>query len=138
MIERFHAAVSVAVLRRGRLLLLRRGPGERTYVGFWEMPGGAVESGESLAAAARREIREEACLRVVVGAPFHVAERASRRRRFLHVFLPGRGAGRPRAADGMDGVRWVLPAELRRLRMTLSERAAARAAFARNGPWKSP
>ena len=138
MIERFHAAVSVAVLRRGRLLLLRRGPGERSYVGFWEMPGGAVEVGESLAAAARREVREEACLRVAVGAPFHVAEWTSRRGRFLHVFLPGRGAGRPSAADGMDGVRWVLPAELRRLTMTRNERAGARAAFARNGQWRSP
>ncbi len=46
--------VSVAVLNDGKILLTRREDFE-----VWCIPGGALEDGESLAEAARREIREE-------------------------------------------------------------------------------
>ncbi len=129
MTERFHAAVSVAILRRGRLLLLRRGPAERSHVGTWEMPGGAVEAGESLAAAARREAREESSLRVALGPAFHAREWTSRRGRFINVYFAARAAGRAVPADGMDGALWARPGDLAGLRMIGPERAAARAAF---------
>lgn len=49
--------VSVAVFREGKVLVARRGrgPGE----GLWSLPGGRVEFGESLEAAALRELMEE-------------------------------------------------------------------------------
>ncbi|MCC6472972.1 MAG: Nudix family hydrolase [Burkholderiales bacterium] len=53
--------VAVAVLIRaqdGRVLLARR-PRGKVYAGYWEFPGGKVESGESAVAALAREIREE-------------------------------------------------------------------------------
>ncbi|MCC7140720.1 MAG: NUDIX domain-containing protein [Candidatus Eisenbacteria bacterium] len=42
----------------GRLLLQRRRKDDR-YLGFWELPGGRVRAGETLLAAARRELLEE-------------------------------------------------------------------------------
>jgi 8-oxo-dGTP diphosphatase len=52
--------VAVAVLLRtdGRALLARR-PASKVYAGYWEFPGGKVESGEPVARALEREIREE-------------------------------------------------------------------------------
>ena len=51
--------VVVAVIEKdGKLLLQQRPPGG-LLAGLWEFPGGKVESGESLKAALRREIREE-------------------------------------------------------------------------------
>lgn len=47
---------------RGRVLLQQRSDG-----GQWGLPGGSVEIGESVTAAAAREIREETGLRVAVG-----------------------------------------------------------------------
>lgn len=48
-----------AVIARGPLILfLRRPPGGR-WGGFWELPGGKVERGESLEDAVRREVKEE-------------------------------------------------------------------------------
>ncbi len=51
--------VSVAVINDGKILLTRREDFE-----VWCIPGGALEDGESLAEAARREIREETGLDV--------------------------------------------------------------------------
>lgn len=50
--------VGVAVFRAGKLLVVRRVPGD--YLGgMYELPGGGVESGESLTEGAARELLEE-------------------------------------------------------------------------------
>ena len=46
-----------------KVLLVRRGPGQ-SGAGFWEFPGGKVESGESEEAALLRELKEELALEV--------------------------------------------------------------------------
>ncbi|MET0839257.1 MAG: (deoxy)nucleoside triphosphate pyrophosphohydrolase [Marmoricola sp.] len=50
--------VGVAILEQGRLLAARRSH-PPSLAGFWELPGGKVEPGEELEAAAVREIAEE-------------------------------------------------------------------------------
>lgn len=52
-----------ALVYRGRELLLMR----RSDNGFWSLPGGFVEIGESVVAAARREVAEETGYEVEVG-----------------------------------------------------------------------
>jgi ADP-ribose pyrophosphatase YjhB (NUDIX family) len=49
--------VGVVVWRDGRVLLVRRGKPPR--LGQWSLPGGAQRLGETVEAAARREIAEE-------------------------------------------------------------------------------
>jgi len=62
------AAVEVvaAVIERpdGRFLLAQR-PAGKVYAGYWEFPGGKVETGESLLAALARELHEE--LGIMIG-----------------------------------------------------------------------
>jgi 8-oxo-dGTP diphosphatase len=50
-------AAGVICLRGGEVLLIRRGTPPR--LGEWSLPGGRVEWGESAAACALRELREE-------------------------------------------------------------------------------
>ncbi len=51
--------VVAAVLRREQRYLLGLRPSEKRHGGLWEFPGGKLAPGESLVAAARRELAEE-------------------------------------------------------------------------------
>lgn len=58
-------AVGVLIDTRGRFLLTSRPPG-KVYEGYWEFPGGKLETGETVAEALRRELQEE--IGVTIGA----------------------------------------------------------------------
>jgi 8-oxo-dGTP diphosphatase len=77
----------------GRLFLARRGPQAKNERGLWEFPGGAVERGERLSDALRREIREEYGVEIEVGELLDVVD---------HI-LPE------------EGQHWVSPAYLCRI-----------------------
>ena len=66
---------------QGRVFLTRRGPKARNERGLWEFPGGSVEFGETLAAALKREMREEFGIEIAVGDLLDVVD---------HI-LPGEG-----------------------------------------------
>ncbi len=58
----------------GRVFLAQRGPDAKNERGLWEFPGGSVEFGETLAAALRREMREEYGIEIEVGELLDVAD----------------------------------------------------------------
>jgi 8-oxo-dGTP diphosphatase len=57
-------AVSAVIFRDGRLLLVRRA--RSPAKGFYSLPGGRVEFGESLHTALRREVNEETGLQIEI------------------------------------------------------------------------
>lgn len=59
-------AVSAAIFREGKVLLVRRA--RSPAKGFYSLPGGRVEFGESLATALHREVREETGLTIEIVA----------------------------------------------------------------------
>lgn len=116
-------AVAVLLRRGGRWLLVRR-EGEGLLGGLWELPGGAMEEGESPMAAARRLV--PARTGVVLGA---VEEAREIRHGFshftlvLHVLAASAVAGRGRASRG-GPVRWVADADLAALPVATAHRRA--------------
>jgi 8-oxo-dGTP diphosphatase len=80
--------VGVVVWHGERVLLIRRGKSPR--VGQWSLPGGALELGETVAAAARREVLEETGLAVEVGevlAVVDLIEREGERVRYHYTLV---------------------------------------------------
>lgn len=57
--------VAAVIVRDGKVFAAQRGYGD--YKGWWEFPGGKIESGESHADALCRELEEELRIRVEVG-----------------------------------------------------------------------
>lgn len=113
----------------GRVLLV-----EPTYKDYWEVPGGAVEAGESPRAAAVREVGEELGLNRRVGAVLvvdWVPPRPERTEGLIVVFDGGTLAdadstGIQVPADELRGWAWSTPAEAaERLSPLLARRVAA-------------
>lgn len=98
-------AVSVAALRDGKVLLVKRG--RSPSKGLYAFPGGRVEQGETLEEAARRELLEETGViahdlkpLLVVNIPPSPREGAPGYE--LHVFAAGSVEGEPVAADDAE------------------------------------
>jgi 8-oxo-dGTP diphosphatase len=67
--------VAAAVIERadGQVLLAQRPPG-KAYAGYWEFPGGKLESNETVQAALARELHEELGITVREASPWLVQE----------------------------------------------------------------
>ena len=64
-------AVGVLIRPDGQFLLTSRPPG-KVYQGYWEFPGGKLESGESVEQALRRELQEEIGITIAAVHPWKV------------------------------------------------------------------
>lgn len=89
-----------------RILLCRRAIEPRH--GFWTLPAGFMENGETTAEAAARETLEEACARVVIGAPFAMVNVAHINQ--VHLFYRGH-LSVPEFAAGEESLETELVAE---------------------------
>ena len=70
--DRAVVQVAVGVLVRGDgAFLLTSRPAGKPYAGYWEFPGGKLESGEDVRAALDRELREELGVQVRSAHAWH-------------------------------------------------------------------
>ena len=64
-------AVGVLIKPNGDFLLTSRPPG-KVYEGYWEFPGGKLETGETVEQALRRELMEEIGITIGAAMPWKV------------------------------------------------------------------
>ncbi|UGV27787.1 NUDIX domain-containing protein [Rhodopseudomonas boonkerdii] len=113
-------ATSAAIFRDGKVLLVRRArsPGK----GFYSLPGGRVEFGESLAEALAREVMEETGLVIdIVGLSGfrEVLPKDGVGGHYLIMSFAARWVeGSPELNDELDDFQWVAPADLGQYKTT--------------------
>jgi 8-oxo-dGTP diphosphatase len=115
--------VGALIFQGGRILLAQRG--KAPLMGQWSLPGGLVETGESLENAVRREVLEETGLEVKPLGVVEIFERIMRNAdgaaEYHYVLLDyicRVTGGTLCAGDDACGVQWVARRALRDLHIT--------------------
>ncbi|XSG77548.1 NUDIX hydrolase [Herpetosiphon llansteffanensis] len=103
--------VSVMVWHEQRVLLVKRS--KEPLAGQWSVPGGAIELGETVEAAARREIREECDVEIstpsFITAVDVIHRDQSERIQYHYVLLEMQAewlSGEPQAGDDALAIGW--------------------------------
>ena len=113
-------AVSAAIFRDGNILLVRRA--RSPAKGFYSLPGGRVEFGESLQSALHREVDEETALKIeILGLAGwrEVLPATGGGGHYLIMSFAARWiANQPRLNDEHDDFRWLAPDALGDLKVT--------------------
>jgi 8-oxo-dGTP diphosphatase len=113
-------AVSAAIFRDGKILLVRRA--RSPAKGFYSLPGGRVEFGETLHAALHREVAEETRLKIEIvdlAGWREVVPGTSGGGHYLIMSFAARWSfGEPDLNDELDDFRWLAPDALGDLTIT--------------------
>jgi 8-oxo-dGTP diphosphatase len=133
--ERPFLAVSAAIIREGKFLVVRRARPPAS--GLYSLPGGVVELGEKLTEAVIREVAEETRMEIEPVALAGFRETVVRdgdnrvERHFVILCFAARWrAGEPDLNEELSEARWIEPAELAGLPTTLGLAEIVAAAFA--------
>jgi 8-oxo-dGTP diphosphatase len=118
--SRLQLAVSAAIFREGKVLLVRRArsPGK----GVYSLPGGRVEFGETLHVALHREVAEETALRIEIAglaAWREVLPTTEGSGHYVILSFAARwNAGEISLNEELDDYQWLAPDALGDLKMT--------------------
>jgi 8-oxo-dGTP diphosphatase len=126
--------VGAILLNRDRVLMAQRG--KEPLKGWWSLPGGALETGERLADAIKREVLEETGLEIRLMGVFEIFERIMRDENdaveyhyVLIDYLCRATGGVLRAGDDVCRVEWVRRRDLPQLQITEGTLAVIEKAF---------
>ena len=133
--------VGALIFHRGRILMAQRG--KEPLKGYWSLPGGALEIGESLDCAVRREVREETGLEIEPRGVFEIFERnirdaagAPEYHYVLIDYVCSVAGGTLRPGDDVCRVAWMRPSELHELRITEGTLGVIEKAFRKRRKYK--
>jgi 8-oxo-dGTP diphosphatase len=115
--------VGALIIRRSSILLVQRA--RSPLRGYWSLPGGLIETGETIEDALQREVLEETGLIIHPKKMFEIFERIildtqgrAEYHYILHDYLCKVVGGELKAGDDAGRVAWVQRAKLNTLQLT--------------------
>ena len=131
-----YLGVGALIFEDKNVLLVERA--KEPLKGYWSLPGGILETGETLAAGIRREVMEETGLDVEPLDMFEIFERimpdAEGRAEYHYVlidYICRPTGGRAAPASDVSRLAWVSQQNLREYRLTEGTLAVIERAFAK-------
>lgn len=108
----------------GKFLITLRGKKAKNEVGTWEIPGGAVEFGETITSALMREIKEELDIDIEVGEMLQLCDHIieSEHQHWVsptYICTLKHGTPRITEPEKCEEIRWVTPKEALRLPLSI-------------------
>ncbi len=105
---------------RGEILLGKRGKNLLTYPGYWGLPGGLIEYGETIKQAIKRELKEELGVDsefIKYGMLYEALP--AKRFHFHYLNIPAycRLKGKPKPGDETSEIRWFKPKEIKKMKL---------------------
>lgn len=116
MTEPLPNAANVAIVREGKVLLIKRA--HAPYQHLWTLPGGRLEPGETIEQCAIREIQEEVALTIRNPRPVLTQALGKDGTFMLAVFATRNFSGQIRPSDEVSDHKWMDPSALPALRTT--------------------
>lgn len=107
-------ATSVAIFSQKQVLLIKRAL--PPYAGYWTLPGGRLETDETIEACAQREIFEE--LGIKIGDIVPVGQISSGGSHLLQVFAASAPRFQPTPNTEIADWKWVIFAEIETMSTT--------------------
>ena len=109
--------VAVGILKKDNKVLVALRPNHKPYSGYWEFPGGKIESAESARDALARELHEELGIDVMTAAHCfdHVHSYPDKTVQ-LEIWLVTEFSGEPHSKETQE-LRWVTFPEMQDLRL---------------------
>ena len=125
--KNFKIVVSIALINDAEEILLSKRPKNKHLAGFWEFPGGKVETNEVPETALIREIKEE--LDIIINkkciAPLSFSEFDYKEfQLLLLLYVCRRWEGEPKSMENNEII-WVKPNMLRKYKMPPADDALA-------------
>ncbi len=113
-----HDTASIVIEKDGRYLLIKRA--NRPQRGYWAVPGGHVDEGETPRQAAMRESLEEINCKIKIKKKLFtmVHDVGLGHRHRAHVFLASL-QGKPKAGTDAEKLGWFSPQQMARLNKTV-------------------
>lgn len=103
----FRIGVFAVIESQGKILLARR-----RDIGWWNLPGGGMEAGETVDEALRREVREEVGLAITIDYLVGVYSKPQKSEVVLTFWCHPDGSDQATNSDEVSETGWFTPAAL--------------------------
>jgi len=120
---------AIIINGQGKILILKRSFAEKYCAGFWDLPGGRVESSETLRQAAIREVKEESGLRTKLEKNYFYLYHCLDRELDIYGFKADLAGGKVALSEEHIEFKWISKDEYKNLEYTPSVTATIKEFF---------